>query len=372
VIIVSDVLFVIEAKAGNLPMQSPATNFASHERVIQKLLVEAYRQCRRFLEYLASAPEVALYVRRNGAYVEDRRIRIGTFRVILPIGLTVETFSPFSATVKELPGLEPILGNHPFVSMSVDDLFVLRRFLPSTGELLHYLEVRQQVAGIPNAMLFDEFDHLGAYISINRFDLAIKEQLSKADQVTWDSFSDVVDHYFGEFEWQTKNIPTQDMPAKLAEVIAALDRCRPADWLMADSHLRNFSSEGRRDVAEHIKSLEHSLHTYPRRHFSMGGQNLLQVWLCRAGAEPSLQEPKDRAQASCLTMGTSKGLVLILSYRQSDRIGYVSCQTVPAPNILQNNYGELQQGNCSGPSGIGVRPGTVSGRLRWPGGQICG
>ena len=28
--------------------------------------------------------------------------------------------------------------------------------------------------------------------------------------------------------------------------------------------------------------------------------------------------------------------------------------------------------NCSGPSGIGVRPGTVSGRLRWPGGQICG
>ncbi len=29
-------------------------------------------------------------------------------------------------------------------------------------------------------------------------------------------------------------------------------------------------------------------------------------------------------------------------------------------------------GNCSGPSCVGVRPGTVSGRLRWPGGQICG
>jgi len=28
--------------------------------------------------------------------------------------------------------------------------------------------------------------------------------------------------------------------------------------------------------------------------------------------------------------------------------------------------------NCSGPSCVGVRPGTVSGRLRWPGGQICG
>ncbi len=30
------------------------------------------------------------------------------------------------------------------------------------------------------------------------------------------------------------------------------------------------------------------------------------------------------------------------------------------------------KGNCSGPSCVGVRPGTVSGRLRWPGGQICG
>ena len=42
---------------------------------------------------------------------------------------------------------------------------MLNRFLPTAGELFHYFEVRQQVAGIRKAMLFDELDHLGAYVA---------------------------------------------------------------------------------------------------------------------------------------------------------------------------------------------------------------
>src|SRR6202042_721005 len=110
---------------------------------------------------------------------EVARLRQRDYRLILPIGLTVEAFTPFSAICKELPEVRPILGRHPFISMSVDDLFVLTRFLPTAGELMHYLEVRQQVAGIPNAMMFDEIDHLGAYISQNRFDMTMREQLIK-------------------------------------------------------------------------------------------------------------------------------------------------------------------------------------------------
>jgi hypothetical protein len=60
-IILEDVLFVIEAKAGVMSMQSPATNFPSHQRVIKDLIVKAYQQCKRFLEYLESASEVPLY-----------------------------------------------------------------------------------------------------------------------------------------------------------------------------------------------------------------------------------------------------------------------------------------------------------------------
>ncbi|MGJ5180802.1 hypothetical protein ACQR16_26575 [Bradyrhizobium oligotrophicum] len=111
---------------------------------------------------------------------------------------------------KQIPELAPIAGKFPFVSMSVDDLFVSNRFLPTTGELFHYLEVRQAVAGIPKAMVFDEIDHLGAYIKRNRFDQDMKEQLETADMATWDGFSEVIDEYFTGDDRQSKPVPTQD------------------------------------------------------------------------------------------------------------------------------------------------------------------
>ena len=175
VLTLDDVLVVAEAKAGVTAMHSPATNFERHARTIKNLVLAAYNQTRRFLAYCDSKPEVALHRLEAGAYVEVGKIRLKDFRVVLPIGLTMESFSPFSTFCKELPEVEPILGRHPFVSLSVDDLFVLNRFLPTAGELLHYFEVRQQVAGIRKAMLFDEFDHLGAYVAKNRFDLILKD-----------------------------------------------------------------------------------------------------------------------------------------------------------------------------------------------------
>jgi hypothetical protein len=128
---------------------------------------------------------------------------------------------------KEIPEVVPILGAHPFISMSVDDLFVLNRFLPSTGELFHYLEVRQAVAGMPKVMIFDEIDHLGAYITRNRFDQDMREHLEKFDFVTWDSFSDVVDRHFEKEDWRTAPVRSQTYPSELASLLEVLNRSRP-------------------------------------------------------------------------------------------------------------------------------------------------
>ena len=117
--------------------------------------------------------------------------------------------------------------------MSVDDLFVLGRLLPTGGELFHYLEVRQAIAGIPQATIFDEMDHLGAYLVRNRFDQDIREQLKKADMVAWDSFSDrVADRYFEQEGWETAPVPHQEYPERVAALLARLDR-RPAEWMDA-------------------------------------------------------------------------------------------------------------------------------------------
>ncbi len=337
----ADVLLVVEAKAGVQAMHSPATNFKSHERVVRNLIIKAYEQCKRFVGYLASAQEVPIFNLIDGEYVEIGKLRQRDFRLILPIGLTVEAFTPFSAMCKELSEIQPILDKHAFVSMSVDDLFVLNRFLPSTGELLHYLEVRQAVGGIKHAMIFDEIEHLGAYIRNNRFDMTIKEQLEKADMVTWDSFGDVVDRYFEERSWQTVPPPRQDYPEELVGIFVALDKYRPAGWLDVDAFIRSLGGQGRNDLAKYIGELRSTLTSFPTRRFVYGVNDPLQVWLCRAGSVPSQASLLRQGQiASLLSIGATVR-VLVISYNSKLDIVATQCARAGAPSILQRNYSEL-------------------------------
>ncbi|MED5681992.1 hypothetical protein VZ111_22975, partial [Enterobacter hormaechei] len=101
---------------------------------VQDLVLKAYKQCERFFNYLKSADEVPLYLLVDGKYKECGRVRRADYRVMVPIGLTVESFSPFSTYCKELPQVEPLLGRHAFVSLAIDELFVLKRLLPTPGE----------------------------------------------------------------------------------------------------------------------------------------------------------------------------------------------------------------------------------------------
>jgi hypothetical protein len=216
-ILLDDVMLQIEVKAGIGAMHSPATNFASHVRAIRGLVVKAYNQAKRFLEYLDSAPEVSLYALQESEYVEVRRVRLSDFRCVIPIGLTVESFAPFSAMCKVLPEVTPLLDKYPFISMSIDDLFILNRFLPAPGARFHYLEVRQQVAGIRQATIFDEIDHLGAYIAKNRFDMALREQLSGgANHLLWDGFSSEIDEYFASDRWLREAPPSPILSRRTA------------------------------------------------------------------------------------------------------------------------------------------------------------
>lgn len=343
VMTIDDVLLVIEAKAGVMAMHSPATNFGRHERAIRELIIKAYEQCKRFTEYLASDSEVSVYNIVNGNYVEIGRLRQQDFRVILPVGLTVEAFTPFSAMSKNLANFQPLLGKYPFISMSVDDLFVLNRFLPTTGELFHYLEVRQQAAGIPNAILFDEVDHLGAYISHNRFDVVMKEQLKEADMVILDSPSDPVDKYFEGETWKTTPAPHQEYPEELTAVLSALDKFRPAGWLEMDAYIRNFDARGRSKLAKMFMELKETLPVHPIRRFLLGSENPIQIWVCRDGIEPSQEEMRYQGEVGSLVMNASKILVLRLSYDKKGDINKLRCTSFTKPLETQPNYADLKR-----------------------------
>lgn len=303
-ILVDDVLFLVEAKAGAAAtIASPALDFARHAQSVQDLVLKAYRQCERFFNYLNSADEVPLYRLMDGKYEECARIRRSDYRVMVPIGLTVESFSPFSAYCKELPQVEPLLGKYAFVSLSIDDLLVLKRFLPTPGEFAHYMEVRQAVAGMRRAHIFDEFDHLGAYLKKNRFDHDIADQLKngKVDMVVWDGMSGIIDRSFEDEDWESKPFPTQSFPAEVSKLLGALDATRATGWLAADSYIRDFGEEGRNDLARMLSDLRSTIHQRSFRYFVLSREGRpLFIWLHRHGHPVDWAMVNGKASAAAL------------------------------------------------------------------------
>ena len=308
-ILLDDVLFLVEAKAGAAAtIASPAVDFDRHAQSVQDLVLKAYKECARFFNYLNIADEVPLYLLVDGKYEECRRIRRSDYRVMVPIGLTVESFSPFSAHCKELPQVEPLLGMHAFVSLSIDDLFVLKRLLPTPGLFAHYMEVRQAVAGIRGAHLFDELDHLGAYLQKNRFDQTIADQLksNKASMVIWDRMSDIVDRSFEGEDWDRRPFPTQDFPDDVLKLLGALDATRAPGWLSVESHIRDLGGEGRKNLADLLEKLRQTLRQYPARYFLLSGEGKpLFVWLQQHNQNIDWQKVNDKACAAALTVEAS-------------------------------------------------------------------
>jgi len=343
-ILIDDVLFLVEAKAGAAAtIASPALDFGRHAQSVQDLVLKAYKQCERFFSYLNSADEVPLFHFVNGKYVECGRVRRSDYRVMVPIGLTVESFSPFSAYCKELPQVKPLLGKHAFVSLSIDDLFVLKRFLPTPGSFAHYMEVRQAVAGIRRAHLFDELDHLGAYLKKNRFDQDIADQLKGglADMVMLDGMSERVDRSFEGEDWETRPLPAQKFPEEVLKLLKALNDTQARGWLSADSHIRDLGEESRNNLAKMLFDLRRTLNQHPARYFMLSGDGEpLFVWLQQHDQQIDWTKVNDKASAAALAVKASNviGVVVEVSATGTYQRAQSFAVHIPTERTEENAY----------------------------------
>lgn len=335
-VLIDDVLYLVEAKAGAAAtIASPALDFKRHAQSIRDLVIKAYKQCERFFNYLNSADQVSLYRLTGGNYQEVGRIKRSDYRVLIPIGLTVESFSPFSAYCKDLPEIEPLLHKHGFISMSIDDLFVLKRILPTAGAFSHYMEVRQSVAGMKHAHLFDEFDHLGAYVTRNRFDKDIAEQLRESDTklVVWDGMSVVVDKYFEGPNWEANPIPAQDFPDELVKLLEVINTTRKPRWLEADSLIRDYGEQGREALAKRLLEVRETLGERSERYFAFtDGDQMLFIWMQNSADPSNWQKIKDQAAASALYAKTPAAIGVYVEVRNADIYEKAQCFEIDTPS----------------------------------------
>ncbi|MCY3819941.1 MAG: hypothetical protein OXH52_11350 [Gammaproteobacteria bacterium] len=340
-VVYEDVLLIVEAKAGVLPMHSPAADFDAHMKRVEGLVVSAYRQCFRVMEALAAGEALPIYELHNGKHEQVAELDLQDFRLVLPIGLTVEAISPFSTCLNSLEAIKALPEGHAFMSMSLDDLLVLNRFLRTSGELLHYLEVRQRAVGVPDVIVIDEMEYLGAYIEENRFDDVLERQRAAGRGVVWNAYADVVDRYFEGENAGTGPVPKREFPAALSDVLGFLNRRRPRGWLAMDAAIRNLDGDERENLSHGIDALKKTLNQKPYRRMLMFDGMPLLVWVCRSGQGPPARLMDREARLACLIAEAQHVRVLRLVYKRRRKLTGVACASVGAPDSSRPDYGEL-------------------------------
>ena len=337
-----DVLLIVEAKAGVMPMQSPAADFERHMKRVESLIVGAYQQCSRVVEALTAAGVMSIYELRDGKHEKAAELELSDFRTVLPIGLTVEAMSPFSTCLSSLREIKTLPGGHAFMSMSVDDLLVLARFLRTPGELFHYLEVRQRAVSVLDVTVIDEMEYLGAYIARNRFDKVVERQRANGPTVIWNAHADVVDRYFEGNDAGKGPVPRQEFPATLADVLGFLNRRRPRGWLEVDSAIRDLGDDERKALSVGIDALKHTLNEkpYQRVLLVLDGMPLL-VWVCRSGQGPPKKVIDREARVACLMAKSPRVRVIRLAYKRRRNLTGVVCACFGAPDSGRPDYEDL-------------------------------
>ena len=229
------------------------------------------------------------------------------------------------------------------MSMSVDDLLVLRRFLPTTGELFHYLEVRQQAGTVPGTTVIDETEYLGAYISRNRFDTVMLEQREESSFVVWNSYSDIVDQYFSGENAGRGKVPRQDYGAELEAILNVLNRKRPKGWLDMDAAVRNLGGDERENLSKSIAALKKTLGRHDHRRMLIFNGMPFQTWICASGSPPLEAEVRRQAEVASLIAAAPMTRVLSLHYNRKRRLMNVECMSYATPNRTRDDYLELER-----------------------------
>jgi len=246
-----DVLFVVEVKSGAYTYTSPHDDFAAHVAGMRSLIDRPAEQARRFIAYLESAEEVALY---DEGRTQIGRLRRMDYSHVIACCVTYDQLTHLAATLQHEPGVAPNLEGTPIWCVSVDDLRALADLFDNPVVFLHYLTKR--LAAYPEQLgQLDEMDHFGAYVEYSDYVAEFSEHRDK-NQVSLlqpQGYQDVVDEFFNaRFLGEAPGRPTQRLPPSIEALVKHLGHSNQRNRRRGAQVLLDLSGEARTGLAQTI------------------------------------------------------------------------------------------------------------------------
>jgi hypothetical protein len=223
VVLYDDHLIVIEVKAGAFTYTSPADDLPAYVRSLQALVGDPGQQGHRFVTYLESADEVAVFDAKRRPI---GHLRKGDFRHKTVCAVTLDAFSELAAQSQHLHLVGVQGAPRPIWSLSLSDLRVYRDVFTSPLEFLHYVEQRMRAATSTALRLDDELDHLGLYFTHNSYAKYASDLSQQRARMQFNGYRSPLDAYFSaRLSGDTSALPpSQAIPDGLQEIIVFLSR----------------------------------------------------------------------------------------------------------------------------------------------------
>jgi hypothetical protein len=232
-----DHLFIIEAKGGAFTHTPPATDFGAYVESLRNLLVAPSQQGLRFLQYLRSDSEVAIY---DQYHTQVGRLRTSDLAHVTVCVVTLDPFTELAARAEHLKAIGIDAGKHAVWPVSVDDLRVYADVFSNPLMFLHYVEQRMRASQSGSIQAEDEMDHLGLYLRHNMY-LEYARQLSADTMIQWHGYRSRIDRYFTKMITEPGSVDPlrQGMPHRLLEMLDTLlagnkPGCRKVSSMLLD------------------------------------------------------------------------------------------------------------------------------------------
>ncbi len=250
-IIHDDHLFVIEVKAGAFTYTSPASDLAAHLASLKNLLAAPASQGARFVDYLESAPEVAI---ANEDQAEIARLRRSDFRHVTIVAITLDAFTELAARAQHLKSVGIDVGERPVWALSIDDLRVYADLFDNPLIFRHFVEQRMRAAIDERVDLNDEIDHFGLYIAQNNYAQFAREFGAKPqDSLNLHGFREPVDEFYAAVTHdEAPTPPSQAMPPAIAEIVGWLATSAKPGRSQLASFLLDAAGDFREMIADGI------------------------------------------------------------------------------------------------------------------------
>lgn len=343
IVVFDDHLIIVEVKAGAFTYTSPATDVDAHVQSLRALVAEPSSQGNRFLRYLRSADEVAVFdAQRN----ETARLRLAKFRHVTLCAVTLDRFTEIAAQVQRIPAIGVPLGSETVWSLSVDDLRVYADLFASPLEFLHYVEQRKFAGASDLLELDDELDHLGLYLQHNHY-AAHAAQLasSTGSAVRFHGYRSDIDRFVSEalVTGEAGPAPRQRMPTAMAQLLQVLASGSKPDRSRLASYLLDLDGELRDRLFEVVKTQAASDPAQAIRPFSTHGDVRLSC-VVRNGqaAEPDLSSLRRYVRSLMLLNHEADRVLLILRCGAGGEVEDVDWEFLARADIEPSDVPALQ------------------------------